>query len=111
MENEKFSIKKFGLSFIQWLPWVKTIRIMVGVGIVLLVGLTIWRAYFKGDVVQKQTQTQAPVIHQQPGSTVILQGPTQTVVEKKKIEPFIGIVATVGKDGEYQIGGFVGIKF
>ncbi len=43
---EKFSILKFFGSFTQVLPWIKTLRYVLGILGVGFIGLTIYRAYF-----------------------------------------------------------------
>jgi len=43
---EKFSILKLFGSFFQVLPWIKTIRIFLGILGIGFIGLTIYRAYF-----------------------------------------------------------------
>ena len=44
---ETISAKKFVGSFFQLMPWVKNIRFIIGLVIILLVGLTIYKAFFK----------------------------------------------------------------
>jgi Ni,Fe-hydrogenase I cytochrome b subunit len=48
-DQEKFSILKFFSSFTQWLPWVKTLRYVIGAIAILAIIFTIYKAFFKKD--------------------------------------------------------------
>ena len=54
-ENEKFDIKKFFGSFFKGLPWIKDLRTISGIVIIVFVGFTLWRAYFVKNQTQSQT--------------------------------------------------------
>lgn len=67
MADEKFSISKFFSSFTQWLPWVKTIRYVIGAALIIGVILFVYLKFssktmsnvFKGNV-GKVTINQSP---------------------------------------------------
>ena len=118
MENDenKLSIKKFISSFFSLLPWIKTSRFIIGAIIIFFIGVTIWRAYFRKDIQQTQTQKQETTITQAPGSTVNLGGPAQTqTTPKSRIEPFAivigGITGEKKKNSGWFLGTGVGFKF
>jgi hypothetical protein len=65
-DQEKFSITKFFSSFFQWLPWVKTLRYVIGAIIILAVVFTV-KAFFN------KTQQQTNTITVQPGGVANIQ--------------------------------------
>ena len=115
-DENKISPSKFISSFFQLLPWIKTSRFIIGAIIVLFIGITIWRAYFRKDILQTQTQKQETTITQAPGSTVNLGGPAQTqTTPKRRFDPFVFTVGGVtgekkGSEGWF-LGAGAGIKF
>lgn len=66
-EQEKFSITKFFSSFTQWLPWIKTLRYVVGAIAILAIVFTIYKAFFS------KSQEQHNQITVQPGGVVNVQ--------------------------------------
>jgi len=53
--DDKFSLNKYVMSFFQWMPWVKTLRHLTGIIlIVCLVGF-IYMKFFKKDASQETT--------------------------------------------------------
>jgi len=52
---DSFSLTKFIMSFFQWLPWVKTIRHLVGIGIIIGIVLFTYQKFFKKNNVQTTT--------------------------------------------------------
>ena len=64
---EKFSFLKFFGSFFQVLPWIKTIRILLGILGISFIGLTIYRAYFmptKKEITHIVAETGSHVTYQ-----------------------------------------------
>ena len=61
-DQEKFSIGKFFSSFTQWLPWVKTLRYVIGAIAILVIIFTIKKAFF--------TKTNSQPINNQSGGIV-----------------------------------------
>ncbi len=82
--TEKFSIAKFLSSFTQWLPWVKTLRYVIGAIVILAIVFTVYKAFFG------KTQQQTNTITVQPGGVVNVQ---QTQNNKKRLflftEPYV----------------------
>lgn len=102
---EKFSFLKFFGSFFQVLPWIKTIRIFLGILGISFIALTIYRAYFM-PTTKKVTHIVA-----ETGSHV-------TVREEKSkagisIDPFIEGYGFAETDKRYGAGvkGGVRIEF
>jgi hypothetical protein len=79
MSDEKFDIKKFAGSFFQLIPWVKDMRTVIAIVIIVTGGYTIWRAY----IMPKNKQVQQTQIHIDPGGVLNLQQ-NQKVEEKKR---------------------------
>lgn len=52
---ESFSIKKFIKSFFEWLPWIKTMRHLIGIAIIGVVCLVAYQKFFKKPNVQNTT--------------------------------------------------------
>jgi len=67
--NDPISPKKFIKSFVELKPWLKNIRFIAGLVIILFTGLTVYRAYFM------KTDTQEVTIGTgERGGTVISEG-------------------------------------
>jgi len=47
--TEKFSLTKFIMSFFEWLPWLKTLRHLFGILIILTFVGFIYMKFFKGN--------------------------------------------------------------
>jgi Ni,Fe-hydrogenase I cytochrome b subunit len=81
-EGEKFSLVKFFSSFIQWLPWVKTLR--YAIGIILIIG------FFFGIYMFFQSKSQRQTIIVKPGGIANI---SQTQVNKRWLvlfgEPYV----------------------
>ena len=65
-ENEPISAKKFAVSFIQAKPWIKNARFVIGLVIILLIVLTIYRAWF----MQSGSQKSKHIVIALPGSKI-----------------------------------------
>jgi len=55
MSEEKFSLSKYIMSFFQWLPWLKTIRHLTGIIIILCIVGFIYAKFFKKEASQETT--------------------------------------------------------
>lgn len=69
-EGEKFDIGKFISSFFQAVPWMKNLRYILGLVIVIIVGITIWRAWFMSRNPQTNTDTYKMPVIALPGSHI-----------------------------------------
>jgi len=78
-DNEAFSFKKFFASFFQAVPWMKNIRFILGLVIILVLGYTIYRAY----IMPRNKQVQNTQIHVDSGGTLNLTN-SQKIEEKKR---------------------------
>jgi hypothetical protein len=74
---DKVSGKKFTKSFFELMPWVKNLRFILGLAILVFIGLTIYRAYF-----MKTNTQQVHIANVQPGGTVMIQ---QQEEEKQEV--------------------------
>jgi len=105
-DQEKFSLLKFLGSFVQWLPWVKTARYMVGLALIGFVGITIYRAFF----MPTQTTRQETHIIAQPGAQVTID---QKREEKKpgiEISPFVEGYGFAESDNRKGVGAKAGVR-
>jgi len=103
---EKFSFLKFFGSFFQVLPWIKTIRIFLGILGISFIGLTIYRAYF----MPTQTTKQVTHIIAQPGAQVTVD---QKKEEKKsgiEISPFVEGYGFAESDNRKGVGAKAGVR-
>ena len=99
---EKFSFLKFFGSFIQVLPWIKTIRILLGILGISFIGLTIYRAYFM------PTKKEVTHIVAESGSYVTYQANK----EKKgiSVNPFVEGYGFVETDKRVGAGVRAGVR-
>jgi hypothetical protein len=105
-EGEKFSLFKFLGSFVQVLPWVKTLRYAAGIALIGFVGLTIYRAFFM------PTQTTRQETH------IIAQSGAQVTVDQKKeekkpgieVRPFIEGYGFAESDDRKGVGAKAGVR-
>lgn len=98
-EGEKFSLVKFFKSFFQWLPWVKDLRTICTIVILVFVGFTIYRAYF----VKAQQQTQKIVI--QKGASAVIQQKQEIPKRSWWIpSPYVRINTFTKTNGEKGLG-------
>jgi hypothetical protein len=103
-DEEKFSLVKFISSFGQLLPWVKTVRYVLGFLGVGFIGLTIYRAYFM------PTTKQITQIIAQSGAQVTVD---QKRGEKKfgiEIHPFVEGYGFAESDNRKGAGGRIGMR-
>ena len=102
-DGEKFDFKKFIGSFIQMLPWVKTIRYVLGALGIGFVGFTIYRAYLM------PTTKQITHIIAQPGAQVTID---QKQEEKKRlsVHPFVEGYGFVESDDRKGVGAKGGVR-
>jgi len=47
--KENFSLSKYVMSFFQWMPWVKTIRHLTGILIIVFIVGFVYMKFFKSD--------------------------------------------------------------
>jgi hypothetical protein len=109
--TEKIDIKKFFGSFFQVVPWLKDIRTMAAIALVLFVGFTLWRAYGRRDGasnIHKPTCTVLPFAKVEK----LDQTSTQVLIEEKTWEVGLGggILNWDNKSGMFA-GGWVKKKF
>ena len=103
-DQEKFSLLKFLGSFVQWLPWVKTARYAVGIAVIGIIGLTIYRAFFM------PTRKEITQIVAQSGSHVSIE---QKKEEKKSgisVSPFVEGYGFAESDDRKGVGAKAGIR-
>lgn len=109
-DGEKFSISKFFGSFFEVVPWMKNIRFIVGLVLVLFVGYTVYRAY----IMPRNKQTQNTQIHVAPGGTLNL-NQSQKIEEKKRAwwmpTPFAEGYGFYESDGRNGVGVRAGARF
>jgi len=100
-DQEKFSLSKFFSSFTQWLPWVKTLRYVVGA--VLILG------FFFGIYMFFQSKSQHQTIIVKPGGTANI---SQTQVSKKLLALFVEpyVFAEAGDSSRAGVGVRGGIR-
>ena len=95
---EPFSLIKFGKSFFEFLPWVKTMRYLIGILIVALIAGVIYTKFFKKTNTQNTT----------------FQGDVEEVnIINKASRVFIPFVeASIGdNDGEFDAALRAGLRF
>ena len=105
-DGEQFNLFKFLGSFVQVLPWVKTLRYAAGIALVGFVGLTIYRAFF----MPTQTTKQETHIVAQSGSQVTID---QKREEKKpgiEVHPFVEGYGFAESDDRKGVGGKAGVR-
>lgn len=100
VEQEKFSVTKFFSSFTQWLPWVKTLRYVIGAFIVLALIFTIWKAFFK-----KERPTQD--INVESGGTVHIVNEANKRHLILFAEPFV----SVATNDDFGVGIRAGVRW
>lgn len=84
------SASKFFGSFFQLIPWLKDIRTLAGIVIIIFIGFTIYRAYFMKT--QQQTQHNTTTVTAQPGSHITVEAPKQEMKQDRRWQagPFVG---------------------
>lgn len=94
-DQEKFNIVKFFSSFTQWLPWVKTLRYVIGA---VLIG-----ALFFGIYMFFQSKSQHQTIIVKPGGTANI---SQSQVNKKWLALFVEpyVFAEAGSQSRSGVG-------
>ncbi len=105
-ETEKFSLLKFAGSFFQFLPWVKTLRYVVGIALIGFVGLTIYRAFFMPTQITKQITH----IIAQPGAQVIVDQKKEEKKSRIDISPFVEGYGFAESDNRKGVGGKAGVR-
>jgi hypothetical protein len=65
-EGEKFSFSKFFGSFFRLIPWLKDVRTILGVILVIFMVTMVWRVFFA----KTQTQTQQMTVYPFSFSTI-----------------------------------------
>ena len=53
--KDKFSLNKYVMSFFQWMPWVKTLRHLTGIIIIVCLIGFIYMKFFKKEAGQETT--------------------------------------------------------
>ena len=66
--KESIEPKKFARSFFEAIPWMKTVRHFIGIVIIILIGLTIYLAYFK-----PHKQQNVHIGNVESGGTVVIE--------------------------------------
>ena len=94
---EPLSVKKFTKSFFEWMPWVKNIRFILGLIVVLFICVTIYRAYF-----MKTKSQQIQIGKVGKGGTVIIE---QKDDDRKVGLEFFVTSNVVGAQFRKDIGG------
>jgi hypothetical protein len=100
---EKFSLSKFLSSFTQWLPWVKTLRYVIGGLVILALVFTVYKAFFA------KTQQQTNQITVQQGGVVNVK---QSQNSKKYLTLFVEpyVFAEAGNDSRSGVGVRGGVR-
>jgi hypothetical protein len=103
--SEGFSLTKFIGSFFQVLPWIKTLRYAVGVALIGLIGLTIYRAF----IMPTESTKQETHIIAQSGAQITLDQKRQ---EKSgmDINPFVEGYGFAESDNRKGVGGKAGLR-
>jgi uncharacterized SAM-binding protein YcdF (DUF218 family) len=103
--SEGFSLTKFIGSFFQVLPWIKTLRYAVGVALIGLIGLTIYRAF-----IMPTNQRSKKLI------LLLSQGAQITLDQKRQeksgmdINPFVEGYGFAESDNRKGVGGKAGLR-
>ena len=100
---EAFNLLKFLSSFFQFVPWIKTVRYAIGIGVIGFTGLIVYRAFF--------LPTQKTI------NTIVAQSGAHVTVEQKKeekprfgIRPFIEGYGFAESDDRRGVGGKAGLR-
>lgn len=109
-DEDKLSAKKFATSFVQAKPWIKNIRFILGLVIVLLIATTIYRAWFSSG-----TQKSKHIVIALPGSRIesIEQTTDQKLTQKRpwwQPIPYVGIAAEARTQGSNTENIQLGVK-
>ena len=99
---EKISVKKAGASFVSGLDWFKSSMIGVKIIVILLIGYTVYRAWF----MEKNKQNTQIVV--QKGGKLNLK---QIQGSNKRFQTFGELYGFCETDGRYGLGVRAGIKF
>ncbi len=105
-ESEKFSIFKFLGSFVQWLPWVKTLRYAAGIALVGFIGLTIYRAFF----MPTESTKQETHIIAQPGAQVTIDQKREEKKPGLEVYPFVEGYGFAESDDRKGVGAKAGVR-
>jgi len=84
-EAEKFDFKKFLSGFVNPVTHAKNLQFLVWFALIILIGFTIWRAFFMHT--QAQSQKQTATVIALPGSTVTY-APEQSQKQEVKKRPW-----------------------
>jgi len=102
----KFDLKYFLVGKNQKETWLKTLGFGWRLAFIIIIGFTIYKAYFT------KTQTQQNIITAKPGSTVVIQ---QKQEEKKRAwwmpSPFVDIYTFIETDNRSGFGGRAGCRW
>ena len=99
MEDEKFSLSKYVMSFFQWMPWVKTLRHLTGIIIIVVIVGFIYMKFFKKD-------SQETTIHGDVENVNIIQA------RKRFFIPFVeGFMGVETQHDEVNAGIRGGLRF
>ncbi len=100
--SDELNVSKFFGSFVELVPWVKTIRYAAGIAILLFVVFTIYRAYFMPTSSNKQTITIGK------GGVANI---TQQTDAKKHWDTFVEPYIQLNTKGEWVGGLRCGLRF
>ena len=105
-DTEKFNLFKFLGSFLQVLPWVKTLRYAAGIALIGFVGLTVYRAFF----MPTQTNKQETHIIAQSGAQVTVDQKREVNKSSIEISPFVEGYGFVESDHRKGLGSKAGLR-
>ena len=100
--DEKIDVKRAGRSFVKGLSWFKSLMIGTKIIIILLIGYTIYRAWF----MEKNKQETSITVEK--GGKLNLK---QIQGDNKRFQTFGELYAFCETDGRYGGGVRAGIKF
>lgn len=83
MPEERFSLSKYIMSFFQWMPWVKTLRHLTGIIVIVCLAGFIYMKFFKKEASQETT------FHGDVGEVNIIQKPSKFFIPF--VEGFAGV--------------------
>ena len=96
---ERFSLTKFIMSFFQWLPWLKTIRHLIGIGILLTIVFIVYTKFVKKPDVQET------IFHGDVKEVNIIQKQKRTFI------PFVEGFSGLETDSDFYAGLRAGLRF
>lgn len=103
-DAEKFDLFKFLGSFFQVIPWIKTVRYVLGILGIGFIGLTIYRAYFM------PTKKEVTQIVAQSGSHVNIEQKKEEKKSNISVSPFVEGYGFAESNDRKGVGAKAGVR-